>query len=300
MKKELSVLIPVYNGICLDLVRELHRQAEAIGDLAYEIMAADDGSTDEASVQANRAIEALPHCLYIIRGVNAGRAAIRNFLAQQARYGWLLFLDCDMVIHRPDFLSRYLECMSEQVVYGGYSVGKGSKENLRYIYEKKAEPFHTAEMRQANPYHDFHTANFMIRRELMLSHPFDERFRYYGYEDVLFGKVLKKNGIAIVHIDNPAGFDTFESNPHFLSKTEEGLRTLHEFRHELRGYNRLLTLVDGIHVGLIRTVLRSIHRLIGPLERKLLCSRHPNLTVFKLYKLGYFLNLELKTKNQEL
>ena len=295
MKHELSILIPVYNGICLSQVQELHRQAEAVEGLAYEIVVADDGSTDEACIQANRQLDSLPHCHYIIRGVNAGRAAIRNFLAHQARYQWLLFMDCDMTIRRSDFLTTYLNAPDDEVVYGGYAVGEGPAGNLRYLYEKEAEPRHTAEERRKQPYRDFHTANFLIRRDVMLQHPFDERFRHYGYEDVLLGKQLRKAGIAIAHLDNPAGFDTFEDNPHFVSKAEEGLRTLHEFRNELRGYNSLLTLVGGIHLGIVRSAIRLWHRLFGSLERRNLCGKRPSLTVFKLYKLGYFLTL---TKNE--
>ncbi len=295
MKHELSILIPTYNGICLQLVRSLCRQAEAVEGLDYEIIVADDGSTDEACVNANRAIGTLPHSLYIIRSANSGRAAIRNFLAQQARYQWLLFIDSDMTIRHDDYLHNYLACDGE-VVYGGYTVGEGPQGNLRHIYEQEAAPRHTATERRKHPYQDFHTANFLIRRELMLAHPFDERFRHYGYEDVLLGKVIRQAGIAIAHIDNPVGFDTFEDNASFVSKTEEGLLTLYEFRHELRGYNSLLTLVNGIHIGAVRSAIRLWHRLLGPLERRNLCGSHPRLNVFKLYKLGYYLSL---TKKQE-
>lgn len=291
MKHELSIAIPTYNGICVELVRSLCLQAEAAEGLTYEVIVADDGSTLPQCIQANRAISNLPHCRYITRDNNQGRAAIRNFLAREARYEWLLFLDCDMTIRRDDFLNRYLQSPATEVVYGGYTVGHGPASNLRYRYEKAAEPSHTAEQRSKNPYRDFHTANFLIRRDLMLSHPFDERFRHYGYEDVLLGKQLRKAGISIEHIDNPAGFDTFEDNPHFVSKTEEGLRTLCEFREELRGYNTLLTLANGIHLPIARAAIRLAHRLFGPLGRRLLCSSHPSLTVFKLYKLGYFLTL---------
>ena len=291
MKHELSIAIPTYNGICVELVRSLYLQAEAVEGLTYEVIVADDGSTLPQCIEANRAINALPHCRYITRGNNQGRAAIRNFLAREARYEWLLFLDCDMTIRRDDFLNRYLQSPAKEVIYGGYVVGNGPASNLRYCYEKSAEPNHTAEQRSKSPYRDFHTANFLIRRDLMLSHPFDERFRHYGYEDVLLGKQLRKASISIEHIDNPVGFDTFEDNPHFVSKTEEGLRTLYEFREELRGYNTLLTLANGIHLSIAKAAIRLGHRLFGPLGRRLLCSSHPNLTIFKLYKLGYFLSL---------
>ena len=292
MKRELSILIPVYNAVCMPLVERMHGLAETVEGLRFEVIAAEDGSTDRAAIAANQQRETLPCYRHIERKTNKGRSAIRNFLAGEAQYEWLLFLDCDMTIRHDDFLLRYLACEADEVIDGGISVGKGSTQNLRYLYEKEAEQRHSAEERRMRPYQDFHTANFLIRRDLMVAYPFDERFRHYGYEDVFFGKQLKEHRVKIAHIDNPAGFDTFEDNAHFVSKTEEGLHTLHEFRNELRGYNRLLTFVGGIHLGLVRGMISLWHRLFGRFERRLLCSSHPNLTVFKLYKLGYYLQIK--------
>ena len=284
----LSILIPTYNGVCTALVSDLQRQAEALG-VDYEIIVADDGSSDHAAIEANRGINGMTRCHYVECRPNRGRAAIRNYLACQAAYPWLLFVDSDMTVRRDDFLSRYAKCAGEDVVYGGVSIGGDGSMlggNLRYRYEKRAEAEHSAERRQQAPYHDFHTANFMIRRELMLAHPFDERFRHYGYEDVLLGKQMKLLGIGIRHIDNPLSFETFEDNATFVSKTEEGLRTLHEFRDELRGYSRMLDFQDR-HRGLIPW-LRVFHRLFGKMERRWLTGNHPSLTLFNIYKMGYF------------
>ena len=121
----------------------------------------------------------------------------------------------------------------------------------------------------------------------MLQYPFDERFRNYGYEDVLFGKAMEKATIPILHIDNPMSFEIFEENEHFVSKTEEGLRTLYQFRHELQGYSRLLDRVQKLP----HTPIRWWHRLFGAIERKNLTSRHPSLWVFNIYKMGYFLSI---------
>ena len=288
----LSILIPTYNDLCINLVDALRQQAEQAG-IVYEILVGDDGSTDTEVVGKNQQIDAWPHCHYLRRAENIGRAAIRNFLAQTAQFDYLLFIDSDMTLVRPDYLSKYVSMEGADVVDGGVAIGGDAnalKDNLRYRYEKAAEQEHTVERRQQNPYHDFHTANFLIRRDLMLTHPFDERFRYYGYEDVLFGKQLRADHITITHIDNPMGFCTFESNPDFIAKTEEGLRTLSQFRHELRGYSRILTFVEGIHIPLILWIYRLFHRLFGGLIRRNLCSAHPNLRLFSLYKLGYFLN----------
>ena len=287
----LSILIPTYNDLCVNLVDELRQQAEETG-IAFEILVADDGSTDTDIIRENSEITQWEHCHYLRQAENIGRAAIRNFLAKEAHYDWLLFIDSDMSMVRTDYLSEYISMEGADVIDGGVAIGGDAdalKGNLRYRYEKAAEHEHTVEIRQQNPYRDFHTANFLIRRDLMLTHPFDERFRYYGYEDVLFGKQLRGDHIAITHIDNPMGFCTFESNPDFVAKTEEGLRTLRQFRDELRGYSRLITLVEGIHLPIIISLIRCWHRLFGKWERKNLCGSHPSLRLFSLYKLGYFL-----------
>lgn len=290
----LSILIPTYNDECVMLVDDLRQQAEQAG-IVFEILVGDDGSTDTNVIEKNRKISHWSHCHYLIQIQNIGRAAIRNFLAKEAHYDWLLFIDSDMSMVRDNYLSTYLAMEGADVVDGGVTIGgdpEALRGNLRYRYEKASEQEHTADKRRQNPYHDFHTANFLIRRDLMLVHPFDERFRYYGYEDVLFGKQLRADHIAITHLDNPMGFCTFESNPDFVAKTEEGLRTLHQFRNELRGYSRLLTLVEGIHIPLILSLIRFFHRLFGGLIRRNLCSHHPNLRLFSLYKLGYFLCID--------
>ena len=295
MKQELSILIPTYNGDCRRLVEELSRQAVDVGGLRYEIIVADDGSTDRRFVEWCKEVERLPETHFIDHGKNVGRAAIRNFLASQARYNWLLFLDCDMTIVSPHFLQNYLETdETAPVTYGGYVVGQGERTCLRYIYERQCEPQHRAEERRKRPFLHFHTCNFLVRRDVMLEHPFDERFRHYGYEDVLFGKQLQRAGISVTHLDNPVGFCTFEDNPHFVSKTEEGLRTLHQFNQELRGYSQMITFTDGIHLGSVRKAICLLHRLISPFARRNLCGKRPNLRLFRIYKLGYYLTL---TKN---
>ena len=283
--KDLSILIPTYNHECYPLVATLQRQAANLSS-AYEIIVADDGSTDLATVQANRAINQLPHCRYMERTENVGRAAIRNLLANAAAYPWLLFIDSDMVIRHDDYVRRYADCPYETVVDGGITIGGDPKQlcsNLRYRYERAFAPHNAVQERQQHPYHDFHTANFLVRRDLMLTYPFDLRFRHYGYEDVLFGKQLQQHAITIHHIDNPVSFEHFEDNAHFLDKTEEGLRTLYQFRDELSGYSRLL----DRSAALPHWPLRLAYRLMGtPLRHHL--EHHPHLPLFTLYRLLYF------------
>ena len=193
-KQEISVLIPTYNHVCVALVKGLAQQLEAVGG-DYEIFVADDGSTDAATVAENQVINTLPHCRYIVREENVGRAAIRNFLVREAQQPYVLFIDSDMTLISDDFIRRYLDSDCDTVIDGGVAIGgdpDALKGNLRYRYEKAEEARHTAPERQKTPYQHLHTANLLVRRDLMLEHPFDERFRHYGYEDVLLGKSFRE------------------------------------------------------------------------------------------------------------
>lgn len=289
-KKELSILIPNYNNVCVELVTVLQRQAEALA-IDYEIIVADDASPEKETIRENEAINTLPHCRFVVKETNTGSAATRNYLGKKSQYYWLLFLDCDITIHDDHFLERYMKDGHEGVVNGGIAIidDTSLSHNLRYLYEKDAEPAHTAERRQANRYQEFRSTNFMIERGVFESCPFDERFTRSGYEDVLFGKMLKQRQVAITHIDNPVMMTEFEGNADYVMKIERSLQTLYTFREELRGYSRILTIDKGIHIGAVRGLIRLWHRLFGHLERRNLCSNRPILKLFNLYRLGYYL-----------
>lgn len=291
-KREVSVLIPNYNNVCVELVTVLQRQAEELG-ISYEILVADDASPMKEAIRQNEDINALPHCRYIVKETNSGSAATRNFLGAQSQYPWLLFLDCDISIPDDHFLERYVTDDHEGVVNGGIRItdDDGLRHNLRYLYEKAAEPAHTAEKRQANRYQEFRSTNFMIERRVFEKCRFDERFTRSGYEDVLFGKMLKQQQIPVTHIDNPVMMTKFESNPDYVTKIERSMRTLHTFRNELRGYSRILTFDSGIHISAVRGLIRLWHRIFGNMERRNLCGSKPILKLFTLYRLGYYLTL---------
>ena len=116
--KDLSILIPTYNHVCVELVDALQQQASQL-PISYEIIVADDGSTIASTIEANRAINDYTNSRFIERPENAGRAAIRNYLAEKASLPWLLFIDSDMVVRRPDFVHHYVDTDEEQAVWDG-------------------------------------------------------------------------------------------------------------------------------------------------------------------------------------
>ncbi len=310
---DLSILLPSYNNVCVSLVQALQRQADALrGKLdkpfRYEIIVADDCSTDAACIDANRVIGDMLHCRYLRMEQNVGRAQIRNVLISESRGDYVLLIDSDLFLCDDNYLYKYATSTAD-VVYGGTRIGgeglamvdneantENLKGNLRYIYEKKAEPSHRAVFRQLRPNQEISVCNLYARRDIMEAHPFDSRFKAYGYEDVLFGKRLAESGIEVTHIDNPVLINEFEPNSVFVKKTEEAILTLCRFEQDLEGYSNLKTKVTTLGRYIPLSLFRLWHRIMKNKEKRNLTGSKPSLLLFKLYKLGFFLENRMVKK----
>lgn len=292
MKTSLSILIPTHNDKCLELVKDLSQQASKSKGLQYEIIVADDGSTDKDVIEENKEISDIDKCHYIIRGENVGRSAIRNYLAQIAHYQWLLFIDGDMSIQEDNFLDKYIEISDEKkVVYGGYKVIGNMMGNLRYLYEKHSEHTHSLNNRLRHPNKDFHTSNFLIHKDLMHRHPLDMKYRGYGYEDVAYGKQLKDSAIVISHIENPVGFNRFEENAEFINKTEESIRTLKMHKNDLHDYSRVILLAEKLEKIRLSFFISHLFQKYQQKWQKQLSGSRPSLFLFNIYKIGYYFHI---------
>ena len=310
---EESILLPSYNNVGVPLVQVLQRQADALrGKLdkpfRYEIIVADDCSTDAACIDANRVIGDMLHCRYLRMEQNVGRAQIRNVLISESRGDYVLLIDSDLFLCDDNYLYKYATSTAD-VVYGGTRIGgeglamvdneantENLKGNLRYIYEKKAEPSHRAAFRQLRPNQEISVCNLYARRDIMEAHPFDSRFKAYGYEDVLFGKRLAESGIEVTHIDNPVLINEFEPNSVFVKKTEEAILTLCRFEQDLEGYSNLKTKVTSLGRYIPLSLFRLWHRIMKNKEKRNLTGSKPSLLLFKLYKLGFFLENRMVKK----
>ena len=290
----LSILIPVFNFDCTKLVHTLSEQAKHL-DINFEIIVVDDASTDAKLEKRNAEVAKLEHCQYIVLKKNLGRAAVRNFLAEKAKYDHLMFMDCDGQVVYLHFLESYLKVMEQHdVVCGGmmHPMDMGLKaNNLRYKYELKSEKLMKADKLNADPKAPFCCFCFVIKKKVFDAVKFDESFTDYGYEDVLFGMQVKEKGYEIFFIDNPLQNNDIESNPVFMAKTEEALRTLK--KHEsLFGDNvRLLRTVRWLKITGMVIIVKLLSALTRALVRKNLCSSMPYVSLFNWYKLCYYLSL---------
>lgn len=290
----LSILIPTYNYDCTNLVRDLHRQAECAG-IDYEIVVADDASPIKECAERVREINTWPNCRLIELERNLGRARIRNRLADEARFEWLLFMDSDAEVISDSFIVDYLKHTDADVVCGGlcHADALPSPEvSLRYAYEKRADKKRAACYREQRPYEQFITFCFMVRASVFQAIRFDDSITEYGHEDTLFGVELERRKVNIRHIDNPMRQGGIETNAEFIEKTRAALRNLVLMEDNMRNHSLLLKLYGVLHlIRLDGCIARWFSHNEDWLKGQLMEST-PQLRLFFLYKLGYYCSLK--------
>ncbi len=291
----LSILIPIYNFDVVDFVKDLSTQA-SLCKIDFEILCFDDDSTEEFKIK-NRQITTIQGVAYTELQKNIGRSKIRNLLAENAKYEYLLFLDCDSKTNTAAFIKNYISSAKPNtVVYGGRNYAAEPPENkdstFRWWYGIKRETIAVSD-RAKQPYHSFMTNNFLIPRDLFLSIKLNEELTGYGHEDTLLGIALKTKQIPILHIDNPLCHIGLESVDEFLKKTWEGIQNLvlliqsGQVDNSIKLY-RYYELVKKI--GVENKVLEYYLKNKINIEQKLKGEK-PNLRWFDIYKLGYLISL---------
>ncbi|MBR1521366.1 MAG: glycosyltransferase [Bacteroidaceae bacterium] len=290
----LSILIPTYDYTCYQLVHDLHEQAERLG-VPYEIIVAEDGSRSQVNIIANHKIADLSHCRHHVRKHNLGLAATRNELAEMAQYDWLLLIDSDAKVEKPDFLYTYLNHTEKaEVVVGGLyhqAINHDPNKSLRFKYEKEADKHRLAAERSQHPYQHLSCFNIMLHKPTFMQILFDKDCKEYGYEDALFGVELQKRGIPILHIDNPLMHTGLDTNERFLQKSETALRTLKKLNGKMESHSHVGKALQRLQKNHIAWVMRLFFKAFKPLMRHNLLSKNPSLFWFSVYKLGYYSTL---------
>ncbi len=288
---ELSICIPIYNQNVTSLVNELRAQALR-ADCAFEILLMDDAST--RFKEANSRLHDLEGVRYIGLPKNVGRSAIRNKLADEAFYDYLLFMDCDVLPYSPDFLEKYIQMDGHDVVVGGYRYEEqpiSDAYTLRWKYGKRREE-RSAAVRSRRPNDSFSTFNFLIKKSLFKQVRFDESLCGYGHEDTFFGITLKEAGVQVTHIDNPLLHLGYDNSAVFLEKSHNSVQNLWAIYGKVKDKDSFAESVKLLRYfrSLERSGLVPLFAKIFPYAEKLfqynLLGKSPSLLFFDLYKLG--------------
>lgn len=295
----ISVCIPIYNYDVRELVSELYAQLKET-DIAHEILLMDDASSDRyRAIHAGMA--SYPTVRYIQLNKNIGRSKIRNRLAVEAAYPYLIFMDCDSEIAGKQYIRNYLSILKPGIVCsGGHIYDLKKPDQKKYFHWKYgiARESKTAEQRRAISNFGFGSTNFLIDKHIFEQVRFDESLEGYGHEDTFFGIQLLIRGISIEHIDNPTLHKGLEDAEVFLAKTENAVCNLHQVRYilnvhypEYARYSKLLKMTAMIEKLKLTFLIRGIFCITRSALKKNLLGKKPSLLLFDLYKLGFFYSI---------
>lgn len=285
----LSILIPVYNYNILPLVEEVHAQSKKC-HIKFEIIVIDDAS--DIRFDSIEKVKTFSNVKLIFLKENIGRSAIRNLLADKAQYNTLLFIDAGTFPKSKEYIASYIEHKEKDVVIGGMieeKVAAKKPYKLRWIYTKERESHKSNKV--------LSSANFLIKKPVILKYPFNETIKTYGYEDLLFFNTLKAEGIKPSFIDNPVIHDSKEDADTFIKKTEQGLQNLHHLvksNEKLIQDSSVVKYSNKINSLKLSGLVIMLFILTKPLLLKNLKSSYPSMRLFDFYKLGYFCKLKQK------
>ncbi len=197
MLPELSVLIPTYNRreILRRCLRSLSRQT--LAPEKYEVIVIDDGSTDRTEEML--AAFQMDSSLRWQHISHTGPSGARNRGLEMAKGEFVVFVDSDLIVV-PEFLASHLEAhrakpQSKLVVHGPV-IHTTNLDNPQA--KQKLTDYSRA---------FFATGNASIAlSELKAAGLFDEEFTEYGWEDLEFGRRLRKRKVTAAREPKAIGY----------------------------------------------------------------------------------------------
>jgi glycosyltransferase involved in cell wall biosynthesis len=292
----LSVLIPIFDCPIGALLKSLHEQLlEA--NIPFEILISDNAESSSYRIENLETIDSLLYSRHFVETKYVGRSSNRNFLADQAQYPWLLFLDGDTAIPDKTFIARYIAALKlGDVICGGTRYSENAPDSkdklLRWVYGKKKEEVPVG-LRTRAPWRNYSSFNFVIHKNVFQSIRFDDTLTQYGHEDTLFGRELKKLNIPVIHIDNPLLHLGLDDAIVFIEKTRLGVENLWKLIQNNR-IDEEVSLYKWFNRAEQFGTKNSIAFLFDKREASMLknlTGPKPNLVTFGFFKLGYLCRL---------
>jgi glycosyltransferase involved in cell wall biosynthesis len=266
--------------------------------IVSEVILLDDAS-DPEYVSFNQKLAEGDFIFHYRNSTNAGRIKTRKTLAETARYNYLLFLDCDVKIIRPDFISKYYGCVKENinVCCGGIVYDEDEPADVKFkLHWKYGRERESKRLRDEQ---GFLSGNFFISKNLFLNFNTGMELPQYGHEDTLWGIELFKKGIPVTVIDNPVLHEGLEENSVYIKKS-------------LAAVENLLLLEKVVDKDILARSVKLYdwytrlkkYRVTGLIEKseqifrsailKNLLSYNPSLRYFDWMRLAYLVRLKKK------
>jgi len=215
---EISVVVSTFNN--RDVLRRTlaHLAAQAFPREQYEVVVADDGSTDGTAemIRSLRFPTGLRHVVH----AHAGASAVRNLGWREARGRIVLFVDSDFWAE-PGLLAahhRHYPPGAARVAVQGATVIHPDSLVTPFMRVKKVSPDLTVRSRhRMSPYHVVSRNFSMLKTDIAAAGGFDEGFPGYGYEDLDLALRMSAMGVVFEYEPEALGY-------HYHVETLEGVR----------------------------------------------------------------------------
>ncbi|MDR7541819.1 MAG: glycosyltransferase [Armatimonadota bacterium] len=193
----ISVVIPVFNRAEVLSATLEHLCRQDYPPDAFEVVVADDGSTEPVGQVVDGFRSRLP--VRHVRQENGGRAAACNLGARLARYEVLLFLDCD-IWAAPDTLSLHARHHESGDRVGVVTLSRhhpGTRVNPFMEVKGLFPDLTPRQPRDLSPLHAIMQCFSVRARDFWTVGGFDEGFRTYGWEDFELAVRLRASGVRL-------------------------------------------------------------------------------------------------------
>ena len=193
---QISVVIPTRNRkkILKKCLKALNKQNYNFNK--FEIVIIDDGSNQNNKEMIEN-LDLKPKINYTYQK-QTGPAKARNNGIKKAQGEYIIFIDDDIIVNKK-FINSHMKQHKEnnKVIVHGPVIYTNDLENPTSA-EKKIRDFSNA---------FFATGNASIKKEYLIKAGlFNERFDEYGWEDLEFGKRLKKLDLTAVQAEDAVGY----------------------------------------------------------------------------------------------
>ncbi len=195
---KISVIVPAYQAAALLPQCLTALQQQTLERSQYEIIVADDGSTDGTADAAEHTLHGFP-AARVIRAEHGGPAHARNLGAWAAQGDLLLFTDADCE-PLPDWIERFAAVFNDPAISGARGAYVTRQRSLvaRFVQQEYEERYDYARRQATIDFIDTYSAGY--RREVFVeNHGFDAAaFPTASVEDQDFSFRLSARGYRLV------------------------------------------------------------------------------------------------------
>ena len=190
----ISVIIPLYNKE--QIIRKTLQSVLTQDYDDFEVIVVNDGSTDN-SVEKVKSIG--DTCVRLIEQENGGPSKARNTGVKNAKGEWIVFLDADDEF-LPGALRKFHSLILEHPMVGMFGCSYIINDGRSIV-----EPYKVRDGYYTNCYkvyvsamYNYRTGCTIVRRDIALNNPFDERL--WRYEDLeCYFRMHRDSGMYLDH-----------------------------------------------------------------------------------------------------